>query len=38
MIITVIDCWVISIYLKLVDILHKYKNKFRGERFDKTNN
>lgn len=38
MIITVIDCWVINIYLKLVDILYKYKNKLRGERFDKTNN
>lgn len=34
MIIIVWDCWVTSIYLKLIDILHKYKNKFRGEKFD----
>lgn len=38
MTILVFNCWVTNIYLKLVDILYKYKHKFRGERFDKTNN
>lgn len=37
MTIFLLDCWVTSIYLKLVDILHKYKN-IRGEKFDNKDN
>ena len=37
MTILLLDCWVTNIYLKLVDILHKYK-KFRGEKFDNKDN